>query len=554
MAVKPGAKVTADRAPDNKLPRSDNPPGAEDSEREQPEAVWVREPDVDFRSIPIEAEEGASKLGHIVLPAEAARQGDGGLSGAKTSPRYITPGRKPVDPAKLESNRAIHAVVWSLAWPSVLTMLLQTFNGLMDTLFVGHLPHSKQALAATGIGGQVIFLLISLAMGVSVGTTALVARFTGADNHEDRLRATAQSLTLSFALSLVFSALFYFGRFWIIGLMLTGKDGPEAAALCGQFLSVALVATVPLFLMNTLMGAFRGLGDTRTPMVVQTIAILTHITCNWLLIYGHLGFPRMGVAGAGAALACSIFVGTILYFVVLARNSPLGAALTRAYLRFDTSLEWYGRILKIGIPASVQAVIRSLAMMSFTGMLARTLEGSTAVAALSIGVRAEAIAYMPGFGYSVAASALVGQCLGAGDPRRAERSAWAATTQAMLVMAIVGVGFYLFSEPLAGLFTNDASVRHLGAQYLQINAVCEPFMALGMVLTGALQGAGDTVRPTFITFFTMWIVRIPLASWLMFHQGLQTRGAWWSMCVTAIIGGMLTTALFQAGSWKKIRV
>jgi MATE family multidrug resistance protein len=125
-------------------------------------------------------------------------------------------------------------------------------------------------------------------------------------------------------------------------------------------------------------------------------------------------------------------------------------------------------------------------MMSFTGILARTLEGSTAVAALSIGIRAEAIAYMPGFGYSVAASALVGQCLGARDPRRAERCAWASTFQGMLVMAIVGVGFYLFSAPLAGLFTNDPSVRQLGADYLRINSVCEPFMALGMVLTGAL--------------------------------------------------------------------
>ena len=129
--------------------------------------------------------------------------------------------------------------------------------------------------------------------------------------------------------------------------------------------------------------------------------------------------------GAGTALTISIFVSTVLYFFVLVKYSPLGAALTRSYLKFDSSLNWYLRILKIGLPASVQAVIRSLAMMSFTGILARTLEGSTAVAALSIGVRAEAIAYMPGFGYSVAASALVGQCLGAKDPRRAERCAWA---------------------------------------------------------------------------------------------------------------------------------
>ena len=455
---------------------------------------------------------------------------------------------------ELQSTGDIHRTVWRLAWPSVLTMLLQTFNGLMDTLFVGHLPNSKQALAATGVGGQVIFLLISLAMGVSVGTSALVARFTGAKNYEDRLRATAQSLTLSLMLALFFGALFYVERDWIISLMLARKDGPEAALLCGEFLGVALLATVPLFLMNVAMGAFRGLGDTRTPMVVQTAVIVTHISLNWVLINGYLGFPRLGVRGAGLAFAISVFVGAALYMIVLVKRSPLAAALTRPYLKFDPTFEWYQRILKVGIPAAVQAVIRTLAMMSFTSLLSHTVESSTAVAALSISVRAEAIAYMPGFGYSVAASALVGQYLGAKDPRRAERSAWAATHQAILVMAFVGVGFYLFSRPLAALFSIDSSVQQLGGDYLRINSICEPFMALGMVLTGALQGAGDTIRPTFITFFTMWIVRMPLAYWLMFPQHLQTQGAWWSMCLSAIIGGLMTAFLFQLGTWKSIKV
>ncbi len=530
----------------------------------------THEPDTDFRAASIEGEgdEGASKfaLADGLIGAEEAHGGESvGLYGSygpandttsneKAAPPGASGKKRIIDVTRLESGRAIHAAVWSLAWPSVMTMLLQTFNGLMDTLFVGHLPDARLALAATGIGGQVVFLLISLAMGVSVGTTALVARFTGADNHEDRLWATAQSLMLSLSLAVVFGTLFYFGRFWIIGKMLTGSDGPQAGLLCGQFLGMALLAVLPMFLQNVLMGAFRGLGDTRTPMLIQIVAIATHISFNWLLIYGHWGFPRLGVRGAGIAFALSIWVSAVLYFVALYWRSPLRMALTRRYLAFDPTFAWYGRILRIGLPASIQAVLRSLAMMSFTGILARTLEGSTAVAALSIGVRAEALAYMPGFGYSVAASALVGQCLGAKDPRRAERSAWAATHQAMLVMAFVGVGFYLFSGTLAGIFTDDASVRDLAAAYLIINSVCEPFMAMGMVLTGALQGAGDTIRPTVITFFTMWIVRIPLAVWLMFNRDMQTRGAWWSMCISAIIGGLLTTALFQSGRWKKIKV
>jgi putative MATE family efflux protein len=450
-----------------------------------------------------------------------------------------------------ETTREIHRAVWQLAWPSVLTMLLQTFNGLLDTLFVGHLPNAAQALAATGVGGQVIFLLISLAMGVSVGTTALVARFTGAKNHEEAIHAAGQSLTLSLLLGSAFGLVFYVSRGAIAGWML-GSSTDLTAQLCSQFLGIALLATVPNFVLNVLVGAFRGLGDTRTPMLIQVVMIATHISCNWLLIYGHLGFPRLGVRGAGTALASSIYVGTALYLFALARYSALGEALRLRNLRPD--IAWFRRILRIGIPASVQAVIRTLGMMSFTGLLAHTVEAAAGVAAMNIGIRAEAIAFMPGFGYSVAASSLVGQSLGARDPERAERAALAATGQSILVMALMAALFFCAALPLTALFTGDVLVRHLGTQYLRINAFCEPFLALGMVLTGALQGAGDTVRPTYITLFTMWVVRMPVAWLLMFGLHMQTLGAWYSMTVTTILGGLMTLALFRSGKWKQIRV
>lgn len=476
---------------------------------------------------------------------------------ATSAAAYLSPESEdaPADPIVRIGTRVIHAQVWSLAWPAVLTMLLQTFNGLMDTLFVGHLPNAAQALAATGVGGQVLFLLISLAMGVSVGTTALVARFTGAQEHKEAVLATGQSLTLSVLLALFFGAVFWLGRHTILNWMLGGDSATASVSSIDyamQFLSAAMLACVPLFLLNVLMGAFRGLGDTRTPMLIQGFMIATHISFNWLLIYGHLGFPVWGVRGAGTAFALSIYVGVALYLWALVRLSPLREALHPANLRLR--LDWSQRILRIGLPASLQAVIRTLGMMSFTGMLAHTAEAAASVAAMNMGIRAEAIAFMPGFGYSVAASALVGQSLGAKDPRRAEQCGWAATAQGILVMAFMASIFFTFAGPLAGLFTSDPLVQKLGAQYLQINAICEPFLALGMILTGALQGAGDTLRPTFITFFTMWIVRMPLAYWMIFRLNLQTRGAWWSMAVTTIVGGLMTAALFRSNRWKKIKV
>ena len=454
-------------------------------------------------------------------------------------------------PAAL-TPRSLHAEVWKLAWPSVTTMLLQTANSLMDVFFVGHLPNSAQALAATGVGGGVIFLLVSLSMGVSVGTTALVARFTGAGDPEGTTEAAGQSITLSAILGLVFGALTYLFREPIVGLMLDAHRSPDAAHMCVRFLEMALLGSIPLFVMNALVGSFRGLGDTRTPMAITLVTVVTHITGNLVFIYGNLGAPRMGVAGAGLALALSVTVGLALYLVSLKRHEKLAGALEMRHLQFRP--DWAWRILRVGLPAAIQAVIRTLGMMSFTGMLAHTLEGASGVAAMQIGIRAESIAFMPGFGYSVAASALVGQSLGARNPRRAEQFAWAATGQAVLVMSVVAVLFFVFAGWFPTLFTQDAAVRTLTADYLRVNAFCEPFLGLGMVLTGALQGAGDTVRPTYITVLTMWVIRIPLGTWLMFTLHQNTHGAWVCMCATTILGGILTAALFRTGSWKRIKV
>jgi putative MATE family efflux protein len=455
-------------------------------------------------------------------------------------------------PQTLGSNRDLHREVWALAWPSVITMLLQTFNSLMDTLFVGHLPNGAAALAATGVGGGVLFLLISVAMGISVGCSALVSRFKGANEMQNAVHTTGQSLMLSLLLGLTLGTCFFIGRTQLIGAMLNGDVNPAAAHLGVQFLGIVLLSTGPLFVMTALTGAFRGLGNTRTPLLISIVTVATHVTCNGLLIYGLFGLPKMGVRGAAIALSLSMWVGTVLYLIALARFTPLGAALKWKHLKLRG--EWAWRILKIGLPAALQAVIRTLAMMSFTGMLARTVEGAAGVAALQIGVRAEAIAFMPGFGYSVAASALVGQNLGAKNPDKAERVAWIATYQSVVLMSFMALVFYLAARPFAQAFTSDTTVQSLGIDYLRINAWCEPFLGLGMVLTGALQGAGDTMRPTFITFFTMWIVRLPIAWWLMFGLHLNTHGAWLSMTFTTVIGGLMTVALFRTGKWKRTKV
>ncbi|HSV74640.1 MAG TPA: MATE family efflux transporter [Chthonomonadales bacterium] len=444
------------------------------------------------------------------------------------------------------SPRDVHRVVWGVAWPSVLTFSLMTSNSILDRMFVGWL--GRDALAAVGVGGQVLFLLVSVSMAITTGTTAIVARFIGAGQLQDARRATGQSLALGVVTGAVGMAAAYAGSAALLDAI---NLAPEAERACRAFLHTALLGTVPMFLLNVMSAALRGLGDMRTPLKVMLAANAVHLVGNWTLMLGNWGFPRLGVAGGGIALSASHVVALAVMWVYL-RRSPLrgSESLSMTVLRVD----WAKRILRIGIPAAVTALLRITSLLGFTKILAATREGTNAVAALPIGLTAESIAFMPGFGFSVAASALVGQRLGAQDPKGAERYAWSATWMAVLTMSAMGAVFFLAAEPFARLFTSDPRVLPVAVSYLRIMAISEPFLALGMVLTGALQGAGDTMRPTVLTAIIFWGLRIPLAHLLAIVLGWQAAGAWTAMAISTVVGGLLTVLLFRDGRWKRVRV
>jgi putative MATE family efflux protein len=249
-------------------------------------------------------------------------------------------------------------------------------------------------------------------------------------------------------------------------------------------------------------------------------------------------------------LTISQWVGFGMFWVALRRNPVMGEA-----VRFQAlEVLWAKRIVNIGAPASLQALLRISSMLGYTRILAATAEGTAALAALPIGLTAESIAFMPGLGYSMAATALVGQSLGAKRTDVASRYAWMATAQACVIMTIMGIVFYVFAYPFARWFTRDALVIEVAAGYLRINAYSEPFLALAMVLSGAFQGAGDTRTPTWITFVSMWLVRLPLAYLLALTLGYQTLGAWWAMAASVMLSGVLTAVLFRRGNWKRIKV
>lgn len=448
----------------------------------------------------------------------------------------------------LQQNRLLEEpiarTVWRLAMPTMIASIVQSANSFLDRIFVGRL--GAEALAAVGVGGQMVFLTMALAMAVSTGTTAIVARMVGANDHTQLRNAGRQSLGIAIVLGAVLTLLGYL----LLPLLLTGyRLNPIANRMAHEFLGWALLGVPGMFLLMGLSGTFRGMGDTRSPMIASIGATLTHIAGDWLLIFGSLGFPALGIQGAGIAMALSPWVGAGILWGQQWRRVDRELAIPALPIRL-----WWARIMRIGLPASARTFIYSTSSVMFTGILAATHAGTAAVAAFPIGLTAESIAFMPGFAFAIAASALVGQALGAKNERLAERAGWMCAWQACAVMTTMAGVFFVCAHYFASLFTQDSQVIDLAAAYLRLNALTEPLLAFGMVLAGALQGAGDSMKAMLATFITQWVVRIPLAYLMAFVLGWDAYGAWGAMALSSGFSGLLMMYLFKKGGWKHVRV
>lgn len=462
--------------------------------------------------------------------------------------------------------------VWALAWPAVALNSLQVVNSLLDAGFIGHLPRS--ALVAYGGVTTIQFLLFSLAMAIGTAATALVSRAFGAGQHSEFRKASRQSLLVSILAGIVI------GLLGVISAPATAAafiptDEVEARRLMVSFLTIYAAGVPAIYVIQALAGSLRGVGDTRSPMVISGIQILLHILLNFILIFparplgGGIVIPgfNMGLLGAATALSLSAWLSAIGYTLYSVRT-PLGSMLQ---LQLPQA-SWVGRILKIAIPAGLMAVLRVASLAVFTMVLKHSKDAGNAVAAMRPGFAIESIMFMPSFGLSMAAAALVGQSLGMKRPDRAERLAWTAAHHAALVTLALTAPIFLFSDQIASvMIVGKPAIAEQAALLLRYLAVTEIGFAYAMVMIGAMQGAGDTKRPLWITVISLWVLRVPLAillalpagaiiseGWgtfvLPFGVGLGAVGAWISMSFSQLVQGILAIAYFRAGAWKTIKV
>jgi putative MATE family efflux protein len=454
-------------------------------------------------------------------------------------------------------------IVWALAWPAVALNSLQVVNTLLDRAFIGQLPLS--ALTAHGGAINVMFLMFSLAVAVGTAATALVSRAFGAREAVEYRTASRQALSVSIVAGFAMAGMTLVISAPVARVILPVEDF-EAVRLMTQFLGAYAFGIPAIYVIQTLAGSLRGIGDTKSPMVISGIQILLHILLNFVLIFPSrriVLFPEqdhpfefvlpgfgLGLVGAGFALSLSAIISAVMYLAFVGRT-PLGPEVG---LRLP-SREWFRRIMRIAVPAATMSVLRVLSLTAFTLVLREVPNASVAIAAMTTAFAIESIMFMPAFGLSMAAGALVGQSLGMTKPERAERLAWIAAHHAALVTAVLAVPIFIFAPQIVSVIVGGKpELVAETAVFLRWLSATEIGFAYAMVMIGAMQGAGDTVRPMWISVVAMWGLRVPMAFVLAHPLGMGALGAWLSMSLTQGIQGVMSVVVFKQGTWKEKKV
>jgi putative MATE family efflux protein len=429
--------------------------------------------------------------------------------------------------------------VWQLAWPAVLTNLLQSTVGLVDVKVVGTL--GAAAVAAATAGHRLFFVLQATLMAVSAGTTALVARAWGARDRDEAARVVANSLWIGCALALVMGA-FGFAVAEPFGAAFSADAASRGlTAIYIRWISVFTV----VFAVGFVLGAgLRAAGDTRTPLLIGAITNVVNILFLYLLVYGGWGFPKIGIAGAALAGGLAFLVGAAFMLWLwrsdrLAIRAVRGAGVERTRVR---------ALFQIGYPAALEQMVVQSGFIAFTLIIARCY-GTNALAAYGIGVQILSLSFVVGFGFSIAAATLVGQHLGSGHPERAAASGWHAMALAIGSMSVLSVIIIVFARPIALLMISDPEVVRLTVAFIYLLGAAQPLMAIEFALGGALRGAGDTRFPLLTTFTGLIIGRVMLASvftWL----GYPVEWIYGALLADYVLKAVMLVNRFRSGKWQ----
>lgn len=447
--------------------------------------------------------------------------------------------------ASLDYTRGdLSRAVWLLAIPMVLEMAMESTFAVVDLWFVGRL--GPAAVATVGLTESMMTIVYAIGLGLAMSTTATVARRVGEGDPEGAARAGAQAVTLVFVVGISLGLpCLVFGED-LLRLMGASQD---AVAMGSGYTRIVLGSNLVVLLLFVQNAIFRGAGDAMLALKSLWLANLVNCCLDPLFIFGWGPIPAMGVTGAGVATLCGRGIGVVYQIMALRRGAGrvrLHASVWRLDVPAMVSL------VRLSLFGILQFLIATASWVALNRIAAHF--GDHAVAGYTVGIRILVFTYLPAWGLSNAVATLVGQNLGARDPPRAERAVWKVMGYNVVFMTAVGAVMLVFPEPLVAVFSDEESVRSTAAHCLRIFACGYPMFAIGMVLVQAINGAGDTVTPTWINFVAFWIVEIPIAWWLAVETGVGVVGVFWSVVVGESLMALLALWVFRRGGWKTRQV
>jgi putative MATE family efflux protein len=431
-----------------------------------------------------------------------------------------------------------------LAVPMVLEMVMESVFAVVDVFFVGRL--GADAVATVGITESMLSGVYAIAIGLSIGATAMVARRYGEGDRDGAAHAAAQALGLGLVVAL---AIGVGGALLAPRLLSTMGGSPSVVASGSGYTRMMFAGNASILLLFLVNAVFRGAGDAAIAMRVLWLANALNIVLSPCLIFGIGPFPKLGVTGAAVGTTIGRGIG-VLFALSRLLNGRGRLVVRREHWRFDLPL--VRRIVKLSSSATVQVFIGTASWLGLVRIIAAF--GSDAVAGYTIGLRVIIFALLPAFGITNAAATMVGQALGAHKPERAERAVWVAGAYATVFLGTIGLVFFLLAGHIVAIFTSDPNVARYATQCLKTIALGFLFYGYGMTFTQSFNGAGDTRSPTLLNLFCFWMFELPLAWLLADHFGMGPRGAFIAMAAAfssmAFAGGWL----FRRGAWKTRRV
>jgi len=442
------------------------------------------------------------------------------------------------------TSGSLNRAILLLAVPMVLEMVLESLFAVVDIFWVGRL--GANAVATVGLTESMLSLVFAVGMGLSLSTTAMVARRIGEKDPEGAAVAGVQAITLGLVVSLAIGVPCLIFAPQLLRLM---GASPEIVAVGSGYTRICLggsCAVLLLFLNNAI---FRGAGDAAIAMRLLWVSNIINLILDPCLIFGVGPFPRLGVTGAALATFTGRSIGVLYQFYRLLRGTER-IRILRNQIRVN-----YGvllRLLRVSLTGILQFAIAHTSWIGLVRIV--SIFGAAALAGYTIAIRVVIFVILPSWGLSNAAATLVGQNLGAGHPQRAEKAVWRTGFYNVAFLGGVGILFILFAEPVVRLFTHDPAVVPLGAACLRIVSYGNLGYAYFMVMMQAFNGAGDTITPTIVNFFGFWLFEIPLAYVLAIPLRMRSNGVFFSIAIAESAMAVASAILFKRGKWKKQKI